>query len=255
MGYLTLADLKDQIKVSLGGSASAGGGGLCVELSDQQIDQIINMTRRWWIAYVGGVRKLKLMHFGSGEQTFTLDLEVEDVTQVYFEIKLPLQMNYPELFDAAIPWGGSIASMVGGLGATPSAGFMPYSGLAQALQSIETNKRILSADQDFDFDKRTKILTIFPRSAVGGAMMIDFLSNDFQLEELSADEAEIFFRWAEAEAFEKVGLIRSKYTSFPIPGGERQLNGDRLIELAREKKEILRKEVIDMFKPGFFIAE
>lgn len=253
--YLSIDKLKDQLKVALGGAPSTGGGGLCIELSDQQIDQIIAITRRWWIAYVGGVRKLMFKTYGVSEQTFTLDIEVEDVTQVYFQVRLPLQFDFPELFETTIPWPGAFSTLLGGPSYTATLGNMPYSGLVQALQSIETDKKILSADQDFDFDKRTKLLTIFPRSSIGGMMIIDFLSNCFELDELSADEAEIFFRWAEAEAFEKVGLIRSKYTSFPIPGGERQLNGDRLIELSREKKEILRKEVIDKFKPGFFFAE
>jgi hypothetical protein len=45
---------------------------------------------------------------------------------------------------------------------------------------------------------------------------------------------------------ELLGLIRSKFASVPIPGGDLQLNGADLISQAREEKENLRTKLTEM---------
>lgn len=246
---LTIEDLKEQILVSFGGPTQ------CVELTDQQLDVIIKMTRRWWISYVGGVQKLQGFFYGSEQATLQLPLEVEDVVEVYFQNRLPLQFDYPEFFDTAVPWPGAFSTIIGGPTISASLGNMPYSGLLQSLQAIEQSRKILSADRDYEFDRRTKVLTLYPRSAEAGRILVKFLSNEFELEELTNDEAEIFFEWAKAQAMMILGRLRSKYNSFPVPGGERTLDGPQLIEDAKAEMERLRKEVIDKFKTGMFSAE
>ncbi len=245
----TETELKEQILVSFGGPT------LCVELTDAQLELIVKLTRRWWIAYVGGVRKLQGFFYAAGQATVDLPLEVEEVTQVYFQNRLPLQFDYPELFDTAVPWPGAFGSIIGGPTVAASLGNMPYSGLVQSLMSIDTSRRILSADRDWEYDKRTRTLTLYPRSAESGKLIVDFLSNDFELDELMADEAQIFFEWAKAEAMEILGRIRSKFSTFPIPGGDRTLDGAQLLEDAKEEKNRLRTEVLNKFKPALFFAE
>ena len=237
----TYTDLKEQILVSFGGPT------LCVELTNEQLDVIIKLTKRWWISYVGGVRKLQGFYYAAGQATIDLPNEVEEVTQVYFQNRLPLQFDYPELFDTAVPWPGAFGTLIGGPTVAASLGNMPYSGLVQALMSIDQSRKILSADRDYEFDKRTKTLTLYPRSAESGKIIIDFLSNEFELEELAEDECMIFFEWAKAEAMEILGRIRSKYSSFPVPGGERSLDGPQLISDAKEEKTRLRTEVLNKF--------
>lgn len=246
---LTYEDLKQQILVSFGGPSQ------CVELTDLQISVIVKMTRRWWVSYVGGVQKLQGFYYGSEQATLQLPLEVEEVVDVFFQNRLPLQFDYPELFDTAVPWPGAFSTIIGGPTISASLGNMPYSGLLQSLQAIEQSRKILSADRDYEFDKRTKILTLYPRAAEAGRVLVKYLGNAFELEELTADEAQIFFEWAKAEAMEILGRLRSKYSSFPVPGGERTLDGATLLEDSKAEKERLRKEVIDKFKTGMFSAE
>lgn len=47
---------------------------------------------------------------------------------------------------------------------------------------------------------------------------------------------------------ELLGLIRSKFSSVPIPGGDLQLNGSDLISQAREEKESLRSKLSEMLE-------
>lgn len=47
------------------------------------------------------------------------------------------------------------------------------------------------------------------------------------------------YQWTLALSKELLGLIRSKFKNFPIPSGELELNGDDLIQQAREDKERL----------------
>ena len=49
-----------------------------------------------------------------------------------------------------------------------------------------------------------------------------------------------------ARSKELLGLIRSKFSSVPIPGGDLTLNGSDLISNAREEKEKLREELKEM---------
>lgn len=51
-----------------------------------------------------------------------------------------------------------------------------------------------------------------------------------------------------ALAKELLGLIRSKFSSVPIPGGDLQLNGSDLISQGREEKENLRTKLAEMLE-------
>ena len=47
---------------------------------------------------------------------------------------------------------------------------------------------------------------------------------------------------------ELLGLIRSKFSSVPIPGGDLQLNGTDLVSQGREEKESLRTKLAEMLE-------
>ena len=46
---------------------------------------------------------------------------------------------------------------------------------------------------------------------------------------------------------EILGLVRSKFSSIPIPNGDLSLNGSDLISQGREEKDRLRTELREMF--------
>jgi hypothetical protein len=47
---------------------------------------------------------------------------------------------------------------------------------------------------------------------------------------------------------ELLGLVRSKFSTVPIPGGDLQLNGDNLITQAREDKEKLKTQISELLE-------
>jgi hypothetical protein len=53
-------------------------------------------------------------------------------------------------------------------------------------------------------------------------------------------------KFATALATLDLGLIRSKFGSIPIPGGDMSLNGEQLVALAKEEMENLRVELKEL---------
>ena len=54
-------------------------------------------------------------------------------------------------------------------------------------------------------------------------------------------------QYALACSKEILGLVRSKFSSVPIPNGDLQLNGSDLISAGKEEKDKLRTELREMF--------
>lgn len=233
---------------------SMGAPTLCVELTPEHYEYIFGATRRWFQSFWGGLPKRVLKQYTPGLQTFTMPAECEEVQNVYFTARLPFQFDYPELFAQGVPWPGLYGSSLGA-GSFGSSGNMPFSGFYQYFQQLEMGQKILSTDRDYEYTKYNKTLTIHPRMADGGFIVIDFLSNSWCIADLPFAEADLFFRWARAEMKELLGQIRTKFGPWFVPGGERSLNGEALLEQAREEKERLREEIRDRFKPALFFCE
>jgi len=228
---------------------------LCIELTADHLDQIMDTACRWWIDNIGGTPKGVIQSFVSGQQDIQLSREVEDVIEVVFENQFPFQLYFPELLDGAVPWTGIYPGASGdAYGGTVYDGQdqMPYSGLTQVFQMLELSRRTLSADRDWDFDCWTKILKIFPSRSRSGNILVRYLSNTLDLPCMLSAEQQLFYEYALAESMETLGHIRSKFDSFPVPGGERSLNGQYLLDQAREEKERLRIRAHERFMPIAF---
>lgn len=257
---------KEKIRIEFGAPV------LCVELTDSQLDHLLENVKRWFIAFVGGYPKITGQTVAEGARELTLGQDVEQVVDVAFEDRYPLGQLAPELFlGGAFPIGLFAGTLGGGyVGGTYGGGasnsfnsqrgngnvdLLPVSGLIQSFQYLEQIARVTSSDNDWSFDEHSKILQLFPKRGRSQKVIIFYLSNEFALNCLTAKECELFYQRFKAEAFQLVGMMRSKWSSFPVPGGERQLNYDMLFEQSRELMEKTEELAYEMFAPFPFSLE
>lgn len=159
-------------------------------------------------------------------------LQVQDV--LFESVRIP-----PLVFDRDFPFfspfplraeGGIVFSYPTGL----------YSGIVQQLQWIEQLKRIFSAEPEWMYDQMTKVLRLFPAFEIGQKrLMVEYVSNSMQVEELMGEALITFSRYFRAECKEILGQIRSKYDAIPVAGGSASLNGAALLDQAKEEKAAL----------------
>lgn len=226
---------------------------VCVELTMDHLDMIFEATWRWWVDNIGGVPKLVTKQHTTHEQRIQLDPDIEEVVDVYFQQRFPFQMYFPELFDSGYPWSFMYPSRDRDMNSITN-DIMPMSGLLQVFQKLEESERILSADRDWDYDNYSRILTLYPYDASGGTIIVKALSSDLRLELLTKAEQRFLVDWAYAQALEILGNIRSKFDSYPVPNGERSLNGSDLIQRAQEMKEKLEEKAFERFKPFLWLS-
>jgi len=254
---------------------------VCLELTTEQVSDAYEDACRWFMDRIGGVPKLMFVPIATGQTEFDLAADVEDVMEVVFPDNSIFQLSAPEVFDTTIPVtflglggaGGHITAYSnargqGGLSGMSTDGehpmgqggrdIWPDSGLLQILQHLEMSKKLLSADSDWDYDKYSRRLRLYPtdRNLQGSStIVVEFLSNEFEVACLAANESEALYKRMIIEVMFRLGEIRSKFGAFPVPGGERDLNGADLLARAKERETELNDYVLHRFKPAFFFAE
>jgi hypothetical protein len=207
---------------------------VAVEITPEQFGDALEETKQWFIDNWGIIR-FRMFDVTTGVREIQMTDDVRDVQEVHFEaVRVP-----PLVFDRDFPFfapfplraeGGIVFSYPTGL----------YSGIVQQLQWIEQLKRIFSAEAEFEFDRVTRVLRIFPAFEVGEKrLLVEYTSNSMQIEELFGEALVTFLRYFRAEVGERLGQIRSKYDSIPVAGGAATLNGSALLEWARDEKEKL----------------
>lgn len=205
---------------------------VAVELSEEHYGDAMEEAKQWFVDNWGIIR-FRMFDLTPGVREVQMTDDVREVQEVHFEaVRIP-----PLVFDRDFPFfapfplraeGGIVFSYPTGL----------YSGIVQQLQWIEELKRIFSSEPEFEFDRVTRILRIFPAFEVGEKrMLVEYVSNSMQIEELFGEALVTFIRYFRALCAERLGQIRSKYDSIPVAGGTASLNGSALLEWAREEKE------------------
>lgn len=205
---------------------------VAVELSEDHYGDAMEESKQWFIDNWGIIR-FRMFNLTPGIREIQMTDDVREVQEVHFEaIRIP-----PLVFDRDFPFfapfplraeGGIVFSYPTGL----------YSGIVQQLQWIEQLKRIFSSEPEFEFDRVTRVLRIFPAFEVGEKrMLVEYVSNSMQIEELFGEALVTFIRYFRAECAERLGQIRSKYDAIPVAGGTASLNGAALLDWAREEKE------------------
>lgn len=241
-----------------------GEDGSCtvrVELTDGQIDQALDDAKDWWNAYLGLFRESEASI--AAEQT-EIDLSavtprVDDVMQVFFPADIEL-VDFRGLYPGFLDVNGIPYDMTGiGSGGMVYGANSPQGTIVQVLQSMDTAKRILSAEPSWEFyrddvDENNPIRTLrlMPSAAYGGKIIYLYRVDprDIKLHMYKQRDLWLIREWALAECKYMLGRIRGKYTSgLPAAGGDRTLDGELLLSEAREDKERLEQKILDYSGP------
>ena len=229
---------KKEIKVELGEPI------LEVELDDTVWPVIIDRCKRWFKAKKGvlGCINVSLVP-GKMEYDFP------DNACAIIDVILPMRSDIQSLL--SLGFFDIVPLNAMSLGSTTSA-FNSYSAYTQILQSLETRRRIFSADPDWEVLCNKIIITGSAGICAGegtGQMLVVYKKEIWSTEELKDRDENLFFRQMLGQSKYFLGRIRSKYKSYPAAGGPIDTDGPELLEEAKEDFLKLDEEIADSQGP------
>lgn len=223
-----------------------GSGIIDVELTDDMMQDIMIDTKRWF-AYRLGQKRIIQIPLTTATNVYVLDPDVIEVLRVF----LPTS-HFPAVDTDDFSY---TYSLLFGQWRSPGASPLPYSDLVQRLQYLNMSKKIFSADREWDYNKDTHELLIMPRPSIIGNMLVEIWTQNIDTRDLGPEDYGLFIRYALAHAKEFLGEIRSKWDSMPMVGGDKGMNGEKLLESAKEEKEKLEKDAINWRRATPIILE
>jgi hypothetical protein len=242
---MTRAELEQWLLRKLGGPL------ICVELSQEQLDDAIDDAIEWFIAKKGIERVLE-KDLIPNETRVELPDDVDTVFEVVFaERELDFATIFsPFAFVDKIPYDVFANPRGGGL----------YSSFVQSLQYIEMAKRIISVEPEWEVVRGERSYFLVYRissDALGSnplKAVIFYKPNCVTLEHLKFRDHDLIRRKALAEAKGTLSLVRGKYDAYPSAQGTLTLNADRLYEQAQEERDRLEEEIFDSGFPLGFLT-
>lgn len=223
-----------------------GAGVVDVELTAEQMNDVITDTKRWFGFRLGQKRAIQIP-LTTATNVYILDPDVTEVLDVY----LPTA-HFPAVDTDDFSY---TYSLLFGQWRSPGASPMPYSDLVQRLQYLNVSKKIFSADREWTYDRDTRELLIMPRPSIVGNMIVMVWTKDIDTRQFGPEDENLFLRYSLAHAKTILGEIRSKWDNVPMVGGDRGLNGERLLEEAKAEKEQLEKDAINWRRATPIIME
>jgi len=205
-----------------------------VEFTKEHVNDAIEEAIRWFAAKKGAFR-VGMLTIQPGIVSYNLGNEVDTVLDVAFsapESDLSLIFSPFLILDEKVPYDVFAAPQSVGL----------YSSYLQTLQYIETAKRILGAE--LDWEQRGRCLYVSPTPRQMARAIIEFKSSIFKIETLPERDHYLIRRYALAFAMIDLGMVRAKYSSFPGAQGDMQLNGESLIQQGNDMLEKLNEEIM-----------
>ena len=215
-----------------------------VEVTKEHLCDSVENAMRWFVAKKGMV-KYVVIRVQDGRTDYCLPDDVDTVLDVVFSVN---PMDISLIFSPFIVQDENVPYDV--FAAPQSAGL--YSSFVQSLQYVETAKRILGAEPDWRQENRT--LHIFPLPKNASAVIVEYKTNTFDINQLNERDHDLVKRYALAWTKRTVGRIRSKYDGFPSAQGQAQLDGRELLEESREEMSELEEEIAASAMPMHFIA-
>ncbi|MEM5853339.1 MAG: hypothetical protein QW228_03145 [Candidatus Aenigmatarchaeota archaeon] len=193
----------------------------------------------FWFTARRGLRKIKHINLVGGVDTYQIDTEpVVRISDVDI-LKSDYVFNY-ELFGLplVLPWDNTAV-------------FANWADYYDLLQKIKLLKRIYGRYYRYEFVS-PNLLRIHPAPDSSGLVIVDYrveLTED-RLSVITPKEYFLVREYAYAVFLGILGRIRSKYTSFPVVGGETSF-GDAtdLIEKSAEMIERLNRDLADLSEP------
>lgn len=212
-----------------------GAPELKVPLDDSKLSDAISEAKHWFVAKKGIEKDLTLDLY-AGQVEYNMPLDCDAVIDVAFQVS-PLDISLiftPNIMaDERVPYSPFAAPSTGGL----------YSSFVQALQYIETGKRILGAEQNWIYYPYKKKLLIIPDQK-GGKAIVEYKSSTVtSIELLPERDHDLIKRFALAWARRDLGSIYSRYSTWPTAQGQQPLNGPQLLAEAEKEFETLTNEI------------
>jgi hypothetical protein len=220
-----------------------GSGIIDVELTDDQKQDCLDDTDRWFAERVGFIQYSQLP-LVPGQSNYYLS---SDIIEVY-DLWLPsFQLPTLDVDSFSFTYFTSLF----GAWTSPQQAPMPYSDLVQRLQYLETIGRIFSTDRDWDWQPELRRLVISPPPRAGGlgTMVANALlkagSATIVTEQLDPRKGDFYRRKLLIEATRTLGQIRDTYDAYPTLGGDRSMNGGALLQRADNLEQKLEQDVIN----------
>jgi hypothetical protein len=206
----------------------------CVELTQDMIEDAIDDAIRWFAAKKGAFR-WSWFDVLNGQVAYPLPSEVDLVIDLAFESPqsdISLIFSPFLMLDEKVPYDVFAAPQSMGI----------YSSYVQTLQYIETAKRVLGAE--LDWEQRDRCLYVSPTPRQNFKAIYEYKTSVFNINQLPERDHVLIKQYALAQAMITLGLIRSKFGGFPGAQGDQSLNGDRLIDMGNERIEKLDEEIM-----------
>jgi len=236
--------IKTYVKTLLGGGDNPIKVG--VELSDAELELIINETIRWFNTYKG-FKRLVAINISRSVNEYKLPDDVFRVVEV-----IPPGID----FDVSKLLTRSLFPIVGVpydiFGSIRQSGI--YSTFTQALQYNEMAKRVLSNEFEWEYRQEDNTLIVYPYYEYAGRCYVIYNSRDIKFDRLSPMDEKFILDYALAMGKIIVGRKRSKFSDYPMVEGSQKLDGDVLISEAKEEMEALTKKLQESVLPIGFIT-
>lgn len=207
-----------------------------VELTQDDLDIAVEEAQRWFSAKKG-FKSTFVLFIAVGQVEYDLPDEADTVLDVW----LPTSpTDFSRIFDPLALLDGSVPYNL--FPNSASAGIM--STYAQAVQYLETAKRITGAEVEWEQQHRT--LFVYPMAKASGNAVVQYKSSVFTIEQLNERDHDLVKRYALAMAKEKLGMVQgSKYAGYPAAQGNIDLQGMRLIQEAQNEMRDLTEELAE----------
>ena len=144
-----MAKTEDEVKAYV--LRRLGSGIVDVELTDDQMGDVIDDTKRWFGFRLGQKRVIQIP-LTTATNVYILEPDVTEVLQVF----LP-SAHFPAVDTDDFSY---TYSLLFGQWRSPGASPMPYSDLVQRLQYLSMSKKIFSADREWNYNRDTRELLI-----------------------------------------------------------------------------------------------
>lgn len=239
---LTEQDLKKWILRRLGAPVTR------VCLDALQLDDAVEEAIRWFAAKKGVDKDITIDLF-AGQVEYRMPDDCDMVVDVAFQVS-PLDISlifapYNIAQDERVPYSVFTQGSSGGL----------YSSLLQSLQYVEMAKRMVNAEKNWIYYPHKNILLALPDPKGGGKAIVEYKSCCSNIEQLPERDQLLVRRYALAWAKQDLGMIYSKYSTWPTAQGQVSLNGDQLMAQARNEMEKLEVEIYESAMPMAFFTQ
>lgn len=238
------SEIKSQVLAELGAPT------INVELDESQWCTIFKKSLRWFKARKGLIG-CEIVALIPGKTSYDFPANANSISDIFLPISFgSLQALFSQgiLDTNLVPadfFGGRI-----GYG-------MSNSSYLQVLQSLESTRRIISAEPTWEILCGKIVVGNSCSMGSGGSyMLVLFNKESFEMTEITDHrDVDLIYRYVEATAKKIVGRVRSKYKSYPAAGGMIDSDGPDLLEEAKADMEKLEEEISQSQYPmGFLVG-